>query len=79
MEFDKWFNSQSRLLQVILLIIPIIGWIVEALVRLSVALRTKSVLHIVIFVLFLVIGWGWFLCVIDLVYLILTGHLLFAE
>jgi hypothetical protein len=79
MTFDKWFNSQSRLLQVILLIIPFVGWVVEALVRLSVALRTKSVLHIVVFVLFLVLGWGWFLCLIDLIYLILKGHLILAE
>ena len=28
MNFDKWFNSQDRLLQVILLIIPFVGWIV---------------------------------------------------
>ncbi|MBR1868395.1 MAG: hypothetical protein IJ800_07500 [Clostridia bacterium] len=79
MKFDKWFNSQSTLLKVILLIIPFVGWVVELLVRLSVMLKTKSVLHIVVFVLFLVVGWGWILNVIDLVYLILKGHLIFAE
>ncbi|MGN0824293.1 MAG: hypothetical protein ACI4MB_04410 [Candidatus Coproplasma sp.] len=78
MAFDKWFNSQSRLLQVILLIIPFVGWIVELLVRLSVMLRKKDVVSIVVFVLFLVIGWGWFLCLIDLVYLVLKGHLILA-
>lgn len=79
MKFDKWFNSQSTLLKVILLIIPFVGWVVELLVRLSVMLKTKSVLHIVVFVLFLVVGWGWILNVIDLVYLILKGHLIFTE
>ena len=79
MTFDKWFNSQSRLVQVILLLIPVVGWIVELLVRLSIALRTKSTLHIVVFVLFVVVGWGWFLNLIDLIYLCLTGHLLLAE
>ena len=78
MAFDKWFNSQSRLLQVILLIIPFVGWIVELLVRLSVMLRKKDVVSIVVFVLFLVIGWGWFLCLIDLVYLVLKGHRILA-
>lgn len=78
MSFDKWFNSQSTLLKVILLILPLVGWIVELLVRLSVALRQKDVLSIVVFVLFLFVGWSWILCVIDLVYLIVTGHLLFA-
>mgnify|MGYP003459944592 CR=1 FL=1 len=78
MAFDKWFNSQDRLLQVILLIIPFVGWIVELLVRLSVMIRKKDVVSIVVFVLFLVIGWGWFLCLIDLVYLVLKGHLILA-
>ena len=79
MTFDKWFNSQSTLLKVILLIIPFVGWIMELLVRLSVMLRTKSVLHIIVFILFLVVGWGWVLCLIDLIYMIITGHLIRAE
>lgn len=78
MTFDKWFNSQSTLLKVILLIIPFVGWVVELLIRLSVALRKKDAVSIVVFVLFLLIGWGWFLCLIDLIYMVVTGHLLFA-
>lgn len=79
MQFDKWFNSQSTLLKVILLILPLVGWVVEVLVRLSVMLRTKSLIHIVVFVLFLLVGWGWFLGVIDLIYLVLKGHLILAD
>lgn len=79
MTFDKWFNSQNVLVKVILLLIPVVGWIMELLVRLSVMLRTKSVLHIVVFILFVVVGWGWILCLIDLIYMILTGHLILAE
>lgn len=79
MQFDKWFYSQSKLVQILLLIIPFVGWIMELLIRLSVALRTKSVLHIVVFVLFLVVGWGWVLNLIDLIVLVVTGHLLLAE
>lgn len=78
MNFDRWFNSQDRLVKVILLIIPIIGWIVECLVRLSIMLRTKSILHIVVFLLFLFVGWSWILCLIDLIYLVVKGHLIFA-
>lgn len=78
MTFDKWFNSQSRIVQILLLLIPFVGWIVECLVRLSIMLRTKSVVHIVVFILFLVVGWGWFLRLIDLIYLALTGHLILA-
>lgn len=78
MSFDKWFNGLDRVVQVILLIIPFVGWVVECLVRLSVALNKKDAVSIVVFVLFLVIGWGWFLCIIDLIYLALKGHLILA-
>ena len=78
MSFDKWFNSQDRLVQIILLIIPFVGWIVELLVRLSVMMRTMKVEHVLVFILFLVIGWGWFLCLIDLIYLAVKGRLILA-
>ena len=79
MQFDKWFNSQSVLLKVILLLLPVVGWVVEVLVRLSVMLRTKEVIHIVVFILFVAVGWGWILAVADLIYMIFTGHLFLAE
>lgn len=79
MEFDRWFNEQSVLIKLILLIIPFVGWVVELLVRLSVLLRTKSGVHAVVFVLFVVFGWGWILNIIDLIYMCLTGHLILAE
>lgn len=79
MNFDKWFNSQSVLLKAILLLIPGVNWVVECLIRLSVMLRTKSVVHVVVFLVFLLVGWGWFLGVIDFVYMLLTGHLILGE
>lgn len=79
MQFDKWFNQQSVLVKAILLLIPFVGWVCELLVRLSVALRTKSVLHIVVFCVFLFVGWGWFLGVADFIYMLVTGHLFLAE
>ena len=72
MSFDKWFYGQEKIVQALLLIIPFVGWVVECLVRLSVALS------IIVFVLFLVVGWGWLLCLIDLIYLILNGRLILA-
>lgn len=79
MTFDKWFNQQSTLVKAILLLLPVVGWICECLVRLSVALRTKNIIHIVVFLAFLFIGWGWFLGVIDFVYMLMTGHLILAD
>ena len=42
MKFDKWFNKQSRLVQLVLLLIPGVNWITELLVRVSRFLRTKD-------------------------------------
>ncbi len=78
MSFDKWFYGQEKIVQVLLLIIPFVGWVVECLVRLSVALNKKDAVSIIVFVLFLVVGWGWLLCIIDLIYLILNGRLILA-
>ena len=79
MKFDKWFNSQSVLIKAILLLLPVVGWVCECLVRLSVMLRTKNIVHIVVFVIFLFVGWGWVLGVIDFVYMLLNGHLILAD
>ena len=58
---DKWFHSQNKLIQVLLLIIPFVNWIVEIVVRWSAALRQGSVVKIVIAlvvtILGVVIGW----------------------
>lgn len=78
-DFYKWFNKQSVLLKAILLLIPVVGWVVELLIRLSVMLDKKDVVSIVVFILFVVVGWGWVLEVIDLVYMLLTGHLILAN
>ena len=78
MNFDKWFYNQSKLVQVILLLIPFVGWIAELLIRLSVLLRDKSVSNSVVFVVFVVVGWGWVLAVADLIYLLIKGHLFLA-
>ena len=79
MTFDKWFNKQSTLVKAILLLLPIVGWVCECLIRLSVALKTKTVLHIVVFLAFLFIGWGWILGVIDFIYMLVKGHLILAK
>lgn len=77
MTFDKWFNKQSRLVQILLLLIPFVNWIVELLVRWSLALRTKNIVHIVIAVLIVIIGmpFGW----LDLIWVLIFNHMLLAK
>ncbi len=78
MTFDKWFNSQSRLIQIILLLIPFVGWITELLVRLSVAMRKKDLVSVIMAIVCIlpigqIVGW------IDLVWVLVYNHLILAK
>ena len=72
-----WFNRQSRLIQIILLLIPVVNWFVEIIVRWSAFLKTKSLLTLIFAILVtffgLVVGW------VDLVWCLLFKHLIFAK
>ena len=73
----SWFNRQSRLIQIILLLIPGINWIVEILVRWSAFLKTKSLITLVVAILvtFFGLAFGW----LDLVWCLLFKHLIFTN
>jgi len=77
MTFDKWFDEQSRLIKVILLLLPLVGWVVEILVRLSAFLRKNSGVNLVGLII-AIIG-NWIFSVVDLIVLIVTGHLFLYE
>ena len=77
MEFDKWFEKQSLLIKVILLVLPLVGWVVEILVRLSATLRKSTSVNLVGLILGIIGNWIW--QIVDLVYLILKGNLLLLE
>ena len=76
--FADWFYAQSFLIQLILLLIPGVNWVVEILVRWSAWTKTKNTLTLIFAILVtipsgIVLGW------VDLVWLLLFRHLLFAE
>lgn len=77
-KFDLWFNKQDRIVQVLLLIFPLVGWVVELCIRGSRAFRQQDPVSIVVFILFVVLGWSWILALIDLIYLGVKGHLILA-
>ena len=69
-----WFNKQSRLIQIILLLIPGINWITEIVVRWSTWLKRKGWLRLIICILVtipsgIIIGW------LDLLWVILFKKL----
>ena len=79
MNFDRWFEGQDRLIQIILLIIPFVGWVVEVLYRVSKVIRKPSVINIVGLVIFGVIGIAWVGLVLDVVFLFLNNKLCLVE
>ena len=48
---EKWFEKQSRLVQIIILLIPFVNWVVEICVRWSHALRKGSLFKYLIAIL----------------------------
>ncbi len=73
-----WFNKQSRLIQIILLLIPFVNWVIELVLRWSDFLESKGnviklVMAILATVSFGILGW------VDLVWCLLFKHMLLAE
>lgn len=69
-----WFNKQSRLVQIILLLIPGVNWITEILIRWSTYLKKGGTVRLIISIIVTIFGlvFGW----IDLVWVLLFKKLL---
>ncbi len=73
-----WFNKQSRLVQILLLLIPFVNWIVEIVVRWSAFLKKGGLLRLLLAIIVIpgigvVLGW------VDLIWILLFGHLILAK
>lgn len=69
-----WFNKQSRLVQILLLLIPGVNWFVEIVVRWSTFSKKGGLLRLIICILVTIpsgIVFGW----IDLVWVLLFKRL----
>lgn len=69
-----WFNKQSRLVQILLLLIPFVNWITEIVVRWSTWLKKGGLIRLVICILVtipsgVIIGW------LDLIWVLLFKKL----
>lgn len=69
----KWWSKQSRLTQLILLLIPVVNWIVELYVRWSTYLKKGGLIRLIICVL--TIPGGIIFGYIDLVWTLLFKKL----
>lgn len=67
------FNSLPRLIQLILLLIPVVGWVVEVVVRISAVIERTTlgnILGLIFGVIIPVFGW------LDLVWVLLFKHMI---
>ena len=68
-----WFNKQSRLVQLLLLLIPVVNWITEILVRWTTWSKKGGLLRLVICLIVtfggFIVGW------VDFVWVLLTKKL----
>ncbi len=72
----SWFNKQSRLIQIILLLIPGVNWITEIFVRVTAVIEkptTENILGVIFGLIIPVFGW------LDLVWVLLFNHLLLCK
>lgn len=68
-----WFNKQSRLIQLLLLLIPGVNWVVELVVRWGTWLKKGGLLRLIICIITIPAGvvFGW----IDFVWVLLFKKL----
>lgn len=78
MNVDKWYEEQSLVLKIILIVLPFVGWIMEILIRVSAYTRKQNNMDLVLLLLFILLGWTWIPLIIDVVYLATKGHLFMA-
>ncbi len=73
----KWFYKQNFLVQLLLLLVPVVNWIVEVCVRWSAFFQRKRLLTLICAIIAIPGGllFGW----LDLIWLLLFRHLLFAK
>ena len=69
-----WFNKQSRLVQLLLLLIPFVNWVTELVVRWSTFLKKGGLVRLIICIV-VTFGGGVILGYIDLVWVLLFKKL----
>ena len=69
----KWFSKQSRLIQLLLLIIPVVNWITEIVVRWDTWMKKGGLLRLIICIITIPAGmvFGW----LDFIWVILFKKL----
>ena len=75
----KWFNKQSRLVQILPLLVPFVNWVTEIVVRVTAVLEKPKTTNIVGLILAIIPVTGTILGWVDLVCVLVANHLLWAD
>ncbi len=75
----KKFFELPRLAQIILLILPVVGWIVELIIRWSAVVENFTVLNLVAALLYTFVGWGIVLQIVDIIWILCFKHLFLTK
>ena len=78
MNFDTWFHKQNKIIQIVLLVIPLVGWIMDLLVRWSAFIKKNTAVNLVMALIITLLGEFWVLTILDAV-MIALGNKLFLE
>ena len=76
---ERWFSKLDFLTQLILLILPFIGYLIEIGVRIFVVVRLHSKKNIAGLVIFIIFGWFILLNIVDVFVLSRTDDLMLIE
>ena len=79
MNFDTWFHNQSKIIQIILLILPFVGWIVDLLVRWSAFIKNQSLVNLVMALVITLLGEFWILTILDAIMIAMNNKLFLEE
>ncbi len=79
MNFDTWFHQQNKVIQIVLLVIPFVGWIMDLLVRWSAFLKKNTTVNLVMALIITLLGEFWILTILDAVWIALNNKLFLEE
>lgn len=79
MNFDTWFHKQNKIIQIVLLILPLIGWIVDLLVRWSAFIKKNTTVNLIMALVITIFGEFWILTILDAVFIALNNKLFLED
>ena len=79
MNFDTWFHKQNKIIQIVLLILPLIGWIVDLPVRWSAFIKKNTTVNLIMALVITIFGEFWILTILDAVFIALNNKLFLED